>query len=146
MSRVRIPSPAPLLIFKELGELPTSPRAKWERMWKRDHPSSTKTTEVFLRVRDPARRSQTLFNAFTEVHKQVNPQTVLRRGQALYGLMDTETGALKRYLLDRAKTMRPFHRLSRVSEEALEHLENSLRNQASEMIRRHPAKGSTIRP
>jgi hypothetical protein len=54
--------------------------------------------------------------------------------------------ALKRYLLDRAKVMRPHHRLSRVSEEALEHLENSLRNQGAEMIRRHPAKGATIRP
>ena len=54
--------------------------------------------------------------------------------------------ALKRFLLDRAKVIRPHHRLSRVSEEALEHLENSLRNQASELIRRHPAKGSTIKP
>ena len=54
--------------------------------------------------------------------------------------------ALKRYLLDRARVIRPHHRLSRVSEEVLEHLENSLRNQASELIRRHPAKGSTIRP
>jgi len=54
--------------------------------------------------------------------------------------------ALKRFLLDRAKVIRPHHRLSRVSEEALEHLENNLRNQASELIRRHPAKGSTIKP
>jgi hypothetical protein len=54
--------------------------------------------------------------------------------------------ALKRYLLDRARVIRPHHRLSRVSEETLEWLENNLRNQASELIRRHPAKGSTIRP
>ena len=54
--------------------------------------------------------------------------------------------ALKRYLLDRARVIRPHHRLSRVSEEALEWLENNLRNQASELIRRHPANGSTIRP
>ena len=54
--------------------------------------------------------------------------------------------ALKRYLLDRARVIRPHHRLSRVSEEALEWLENGLRNQASELIRRHPAKGSTVRP
>jgi hypothetical protein len=54
--------------------------------------------------------------------------------------------ALKRFLLDRARVLRPHHRLSRVSEEALEWLENGLRNQASEMIRRHPAKGSTVRP
>ena len=54
--------------------------------------------------------------------------------------------ALKRFLLDRARVLRPHHRLSRVSEEALEWLENGLRNQASEMIRRHPAKGSPVRP
>ena len=54
--------------------------------------------------------------------------------------------ALKRYLLDRARVIRPHHRLSRVSEETLEWLENNLRNQASELIRRHPAKGITIRP
>jgi hypothetical protein len=54
--------------------------------------------------------------------------------------------ALKRFLLDRAKVIRPHHRLSRVSEEAMEWLENNLRNQASELIRRHPAKGSTIKP
>jgi len=54
--------------------------------------------------------------------------------------------ALKRFLLDRAKVIRPHHRLSRVSEEALEWLENNLRNQASELVRRHPAKGSTIKP
>jgi len=54
--------------------------------------------------------------------------------------------ALKRYLLDRARVIRPHHRLSRVSEETMEWLENNLRNQASELIRRHPAKGSTIRP
>ena len=54
--------------------------------------------------------------------------------------------ALKRYLLDRARVIRPHHRLSRVSEETLEWLENNLRNQASELIRRHPAKGATIRP
>lgn len=54
--------------------------------------------------------------------------------------------ALKRYLLERAKQMRPHHRLSRVSEETLEWLENTVRNQATELIRRHPAKGSTIRP
>ena len=53
--------------------------------------------------------------------------------------------ALRRHILLRAQALRT-HKFTRVSEEALEHLENSLRNQASEMIRRHPAKGSTIRP
>jgi hypothetical protein len=33
-----------------------------------------------------------LFNAVTEVHKQVNPHTACRRGEALYGLFDAETG------------------------------------------------------
>ena len=35
---------------------------------------------------------------------------------------------------------------TRVSEEALEHFENSLRNQAVELLRRHPVKGTTIKP
>ena len=33
-----------------------------------------------------------LFNAFTEVHKGSNPHTVLRRGEALYGLADAVVG------------------------------------------------------
>jgi len=53
---------------------------------------------------------------------------------------------LRRYLLNRARVIRPHHRLARFSEEALEHLENSLRNQVTELIRRHPAKGSTFKP
>jgi hypothetical protein len=54
--------------------------------------------------------------------------------------------ALKRFLLDRAKTMRPGHEFSRVSEETFEHLEAQLRNAAVELIRRHPSKGVTIKP
>jgi hypothetical protein len=42
--------------------------------------------------------------------------------------------------------MRPHHQFTRVSEEALEYFENSLRNQAVELLRRHPAKGTTIKP
>jgi histone H3/H4 len=53
---------------------------------------------------------------------------------------------LKRFLLDRAKTMRPGHEFSRVSEEALEYLESQVRNAAVELIRRHPSKGVTIKP
>jgi len=33
-----------------------------------------------------------LFNAFTEVYKAINPDTALRRGEALHGLFDAETG------------------------------------------------------
>jgi len=36
------------------------------------------------------RTAWSLFNAFTEVHKTVNPHTALRRGEALHGLFDTE--------------------------------------------------------
>jgi hypothetical protein len=38
------------------------------------------------------RNAWSLFNAFTEVHKAVNPHTALRRGEALHGLFDAETG------------------------------------------------------
>jgi len=40
------------------------------------------------------RTAWSLFNAFTEVHKTAAPQTAVRRGEALYGLFDAETGAL----------------------------------------------------
>ena len=36
-------------------------------------------------------RPRSLFNAVTEVHKGVNPHTVCRRGDALYGLFDAES-------------------------------------------------------
>ena len=38
------------------------------------------------------RNAWSLFNAFTEAHKTVNPHTALRRGEALHGLFDAETG------------------------------------------------------
>ena len=38
------------------------------------------------------RNAWSLFNAFTEVHKTVNPNTALRRGEALYGLFDGLAG------------------------------------------------------
>ena len=38
------------------------------------------------------RNAWSLFNAFTEVHKTVNPHTAMRRGQALYGLFDGLVG------------------------------------------------------
>ena len=38
------------------------------------------------------RTAFSLWNAFTEVFKTVNPHTALRRGEALHGLFDAETG------------------------------------------------------
>ena len=35
------------------------------------------------------RTAWSLFNAVTEVHKQVNPHTACKRGEALYGLFDS---------------------------------------------------------
>ena len=62
--------------------------------------TSTQVPDVLREWREPSheafepRTAWSLFNAFTEAHKQVNPHTALRRGEALYGLFDTETGAL----------------------------------------------------
>ncbi|BDS05401.1 hypothetical protein NT6N_04410 [Oceaniferula spumae] len=38
------------------------------------------------------RNAWSLFNAFTEVYKGVNPQTAVKRGQALHGLFDGQVG------------------------------------------------------
>ena len=38
------------------------------------------------------RNAWSLFNAFTEVHKRVNPHAAIRRGEALHGLFDAATG------------------------------------------------------
>jgi hypothetical protein len=38
------------------------------------------------------RTGWSLFNAFTEVHKNVNPHTALQRGEALHGLFDQRVG------------------------------------------------------
>ena len=54
--------------------------------------------DVLLQWRKPAheefaaRSAFSLWNAFTEVFKSVNPHTALRRGEALHGLFDAETG------------------------------------------------------
>ena len=64
--------------------------------------TNSQVPEVLREWRAPSheafepRTAWSLFNAFTEVHKQVNPHTSLRRGEALYGLFDAETGALGR--------------------------------------------------
>ena len=62
--------------------------------------TTTQLPEVLQEWRSPSheafepRTAWSLFNAFTETHKKVNPHTALRRGEALYGLFDAETGAL----------------------------------------------------
>jgi hypothetical protein len=62
--------------------------------------TTTQVPEVLREWRAPSheafepRTAWSLFNAFTEAHKQVNPHTALRRGEALYGLFDAETGAM----------------------------------------------------
>ena len=54
--------------------------------------------DVLMQWRKPsheefsARNAFSLWNAFTEVFKSVNPHTALRRGEALHGLFDAETG------------------------------------------------------
>ena len=54
--------------------------------------------DVLLEWRKPsheefaARNAFSLWNAFTEVFKSVNPHTAMRRGEALHGLFDAETG------------------------------------------------------
>jgi len=53
--------------------------------------------------------------------------------------------ALKRHLLNRAKVLRPNHPFSRVSEEAIQRLESSLRLNADDLVRRHPSLGKTIK-
>lgn len=53
---------------------------------------------VLIQWREPEhesfepRNAWSLFNAFTEVYKTANPHTALRRGEALHGLFDAETG------------------------------------------------------
>ncbi|MEI6714370.1 MAG: DUF932 domain-containing protein [Verrucomicrobiota bacterium] len=61
--------------------------------------TSTQVPEVLKEWREPShaeftpRTAWSLFNAFTETHKKVNPHTAVRRGEALYGLFDGEMGA-----------------------------------------------------
>ena len=59
--------------------------------------TTTQVPEVLNEWREPShaeflpRTAWSLFNAVTEVHKRVNPHTACRRGEALYGLFDSET-------------------------------------------------------
>ena len=53
---------------------------------------------------------------------------------------------VKRYLLDRARHLRPALGMKRVSNEAVQSLESKLRLMADELIRQHPTMGRTIKP
>ena len=53
--------------------------------------------------------------------------------------------AMKRHLLNRAKALRPSHPFSRVSEEAIQRLESSLRFNADDLVSRHPSLKKTIK-
>ncbi len=52
---------------------------------------------------------------------------------------------VKKYLLERAKMLRPHHPFTQVSAEALDTLESRLRNICDDAIRSHPAVGKTIK-
>ena len=60
--------------------------------------SSTQVPHVLKEWREPShaefreRTAWSLFNAFTEVHKGMNPHTVIQRGEALHGLFDQAAG------------------------------------------------------
>ncbi len=53
---------------------------------------------------------------------------------------------VKRYLLERARHLRPALGMKRVSNEAVQSLESKLRMMADELIRQHPSLGRTIKP
>ena len=53
---------------------------------------------------------------------------------------------VKRYLLERARLLRPALGMKRVSNEAVHSLESRLRMMADELIRQHPSLGRTIKP
>ena len=53
---------------------------------------------------------------------------------------------MKRYLLDRARLLRPALGMKRVSNAAVHSLEGKLRMMADELIRQHPSMGRTIKP
>jgi hypothetical protein len=52
---------------------------------------------------------------------------------------------VKKYLLDRAKSLRPHHPFTRVSADSLNTLESRLRNLCDDAIRSHPAVGQTLK-
>ncbi|WP_052573435.1 DUF932 domain-containing protein [Haloferula sp. BvORR071] len=62
--------------------------------------TTTQVPQVLTEWRKPShlqfehRTAWSLFNAFTEVHKRVNPNQALPRGEALYGLFDAFCGVI----------------------------------------------------
>lgn len=52
---------------------------------------------------------------------------------------------VKKYLLERAKSLRPSHPFTRVSADTLDNIEARLRNLCDDNIRRLPAVGQTIK-
>ena len=64
--------------------------------------TTTQVPNVLKEWREPShdaflpRTAWSLFNAYTECFKTLNPHTAVRRGEALHGLFDVETGALGR--------------------------------------------------
>jgi hypothetical protein len=53
--------------------------------------------------------------------------------------------AVKKYLIERSKQLRPGHPFTRVSAESLVELDSLLRSICDSAIRRQPACGTTIR-
>jgi hypothetical protein len=53
---------------------------------------------------------------------------------------------VKRYLLGRARLLRPTSGMKQVSNEAVSSLESRLRLMTDELIRQHPSLGRTIKP
>jgi hypothetical protein len=64
--------------------------------------TTTQLPEILREWREPShaaflpRTAWSMFNAYTESFKTLNPHTAVRRGEALHGLFDVETGALGR--------------------------------------------------
>jgi hypothetical protein len=62
--------------------------------------TTTQVPEILREWREPSheaflpRTAWSMFNAYTECFKTLNPHTAVRRGEALHGLFDVETGAL----------------------------------------------------
>jgi hypothetical protein len=52
---------------------------------------------------------------------------------------------VKKYLLERAKALRPYHPFTQVSGETFDALEARFRNICDDAIRSHPAVGKTIK-
>ena len=54
--------------------------------------------------------------------------------------------AVKRFILDSVKTLRPHWDCTRVSDEALADIEAAVRTKITGLVQGHPTKGKTFRP